>query len=107
MIIPLTKEQVFTYMIYLSYFLYIVVALGLSRSAPKYLSYLDSIIRIYVSLFLIYQFNPFLKPTVEFTELDRKMAFSAGVFTFTTTAINQLLMNYFLRIKSSVKKHIF
>ena len=84
-----TREQVFTYMIYTSYVLYIVVALGLSRSAPKYLSYLDSAIRIYVSLFLMYQFNPFLNQTAEFTELDRKMAFSAGVFTFTTTAVNQ------------------
>jgi hypothetical protein len=93
----LNKEKIFTYAIYLSYFLYIVVALGLSRSAPKYLGYLDYFIRIFVSLFLIIQFNPF-RHTTEFNDFDRKVAFSAGVFTFATTGINQILQHYFKKV---------
>jgi hypothetical protein len=99
------KEEIYTYIIYFSYFLYIVVALGLSRNAPIYLQHLDSFIRLFVSLFLIFQFNP-LRKVSEFNELDRKIAFSAGLFTFTTTTVNQILMNYFNIIKITIKKHI-
>lgn len=99
------KEKIYTYIVYFTYFLYIVVALGLSRNAPIYLQYLDSFIRLFVSLFLIFQFNP-LRKTTEFNEFDRKIAFSAGLFTFTTTTVNQLLMNYYNIIKTVVKKRI-
>lgn len=95
--ISLNKEDIFTYSVYLSYFLYIVVALGLSRSAPKYLQFLDSLIRIFVSLFLIIQFNPF-RNNIEFNDFDRRVAFSAGLFTFATTGVNQLLQYYFTKI---------
>jgi hypothetical protein len=104
--ININKEQIYTYIIYTSYFLYIVVALGLSRSAPTYLKYLDSFIRIYVSLFLIYHFNPFIHNNAEFTNFDRKIAFSAGVFIFTTTAVNQLLVYYLYLFTKTIKKHI-
>lgn len=90
----LNKEEIFTYAIYLSYFLYIIIALGLSRSAPIYLAYLDSVIRLFVSSFLIYQFNPFFSQSTEFTDFDRKVAFTAGVFTFTTTIIGQILSSF-------------
>jgi hypothetical protein len=43
------------------------------------------------------RFNPFRK--VEFTELDRKIVFSAAIFIFTTTAINSLLITYLKKIK--------
>ena len=43
------------------------------------------------------RFNPFRK--VEFTELDRKIVFSAAIFIFTTTAINSLLVTYLKKIK--------
>jgi hypothetical protein len=99
------KEEIYNYIIYLTYFLYIVIALGLSTSAPNYLKYLDSFIRLFVSVFLIIRFNPLRKVT-DFNDFDRKIAFSAGVFTFTTTTVNQLLINYFHKFKSDIKKHV-
>ena len=90
----LNKEEIFNYAVYLTYILYIVIALGLSRSAPIYLAYLDSMMRIFVSSFLIYQFNPFFSHSTEFTDFDRKVAFSAGVFTFTTTVVGQILSSF-------------
>jgi len=105
MMISLNKEEIFTYAIYLTYFFYIVIALGLSQTAPIYLQYLDSFIRNFVSLFLIIQFNPF-NNIAEFTQFDRKMAFSAGVFTFATSSVNQLLMYSFNKVKTTIKKHI-
>jgi hypothetical protein len=86
------QERVFDLALFSTYFLYILIALGLSANAPNYLSTLDYYVRIYVALFLILRFNPFRN--VEFTKLDKKIAFSAGVFVLATTALNQILENF-------------
>jgi hypothetical protein len=92
------QERIFDLIIYTSYFLIIISSLGLSESAPKYLSSLDYYIRVYICLFLIWRFNP-LRMNYEFTDLDRKIAFSAGVFILTTTALNQYLEDFKYKIK--------
>jgi len=46
----------------------------------------------------MWRFNP-LREKYEFTELDRKIAFSAGAFILTTTALNQ----YLEQVKEIVK----
>jgi hypothetical protein len=84
------QEHLFDIIIYISYILVIVSSLGLSMEAPYYLTNIDYYIRIYICLFLIWRFNP-LRSNYEFTDLDRKIAFSAGVFILTTTALNQYL----------------
>jgi hypothetical protein len=78
--------------------LMILSAFGLSESVPRFLQSLDYYVRIYICLFLIWRFNP-LRSNYEFTDLDRKIAFTAGVFILTTTALNQ----YVEQLKSSVK----
>jgi hypothetical protein len=94
------QEVIFKYVFYLNYMLYFVIAFGLSAKAPHYLSTLDYLIKLYVSIFLIYRFNPFRK--VVFTDLDRKIAFSAGVFVFATTAINKILISSLEEIKDFI-----
>ncbi len=79
-----------------SYLLIIVAYLGISTSAPKYIEIMDYYMRIYISLFLLWRFNPFTRTT--FTELDRKIAFSAGVFIFTTTALNKYLVYWIKKL---------
>jgi hypothetical protein len=64
--------------------------MGLYEAAPKYLSYLDYYLRIYICLFLIIRFNP-LRTRREFTNLDCKIAFSAGMFILTTTFLHEYL----------------
>ena len=86
------QENIFFLILIISWTLYFCIWVGLFASAPKYLSYLDFYVKIYVSLFLILRFNPFRK--VEFTALDREIAFSSGVFLFSTTYINELLQKY-------------
>jgi len=94
------QERFFNIFIYTSYTLIFISFLGLSDAAPKYLSGLDYYVRIYICLFLIWRFNPFRK-IVEFTNLDRKIAFSAGLFIFTTTVLKQ-----YLDTASGTVKHI-
>jgi hypothetical protein len=91
----------FDFILNISYFLLFISYIGISESAPKYLDSLDYYIRVYTCLFLIWRFNP-LRSKYEFTDLDRKIAFSAGVFVLTTTALN----TYFVNFKELVKNAI-
>lgn len=99
--IHLWQERIFDIFVYITYALILISSLGLSETAPKYLKTLDYYVRVYICLFLIWRFNP-LRTHYEFTDLDRKIAFSAGVFILTTTALNQYLDD----IKNIIKKSI-
>jgi len=81
------QEIFFDIFTYISFLLLLLSSFGLSIT---YLYSLDYYIRIYICLFLIWRFNPFRK-YYEFTELDRKIAFSAGLFILTTTTLNKYL----------------
>jgi len=93
------QEIFFNTFIFISYFLIILSFFGLSNYAPKFLEGLDYYVRIYICLFLIWRFNPFRKIDT-FTNLDRKIAFSAGLFIITTTALNK----YIIDTKERVQK---
>lgn len=85
------QEQFFNFTIVATYVLLIASFFGFSQSAPKYLADLDFYVKIYVALFLVWRFNP-LRKSFEFTDLDRKIAFSAGVFVLTSSALSQYLL---------------
>lgn len=95
------QDRIYDIVVYVTWFLYIIIALGLSANAPEYLDDLQNFIKLYVSLFLIYRFNPFRR--VKFTGLDAKIAFSAGVFLLATTAINSVLHNYLSELKQYIE----
>lgn len=78
------QEFGFDIFISLTYVLLFLYFSGISNEAKTRLDKIDKYIRIYICLFLIYRFNPFREET-HFTSLDRKIAFSAGLFIFTTT----------------------
>lgn len=95
---PSIKKQLYNFQylafntfIISSYILLFLATLGLSQNAVLYLNYLDYYVRIYICLFLIYRFNPFRR--IEFNELDRQIAFSAGLFLLTTSALNKYIVN--------------
>lgn len=83
---------VFKIVVFFSYFLLITSSLGLSENALIYLNNLSYYVKIYVCLFLIWRFNP-LKNHYEFTDLDREIAFTAGVFILSTTALQKYVDN--------------
>ena len=103
----LYKFQDFGFNIFIitTYSLYILFAVGIFKSAPQYLETLDYYVKIYISLFLLWRFNPFR--TINFTELDRKISFSAGVFLFTTSAINQILVKYLNSAKNVFQQNSY
>lgn len=93
----------FNFFIFITYLFYILFALGLFTAAPQYLETLDSYVKIYISLFLLWRFHPF--KNIQFTELDRKIAFSAGIFLLTTSALNNIFIYYFQNFKSIIHNH--
>ena len=94
------QNRAFDIFIFISWVLYFAILFGVSVNAPSYLDNVDYYAKLYVSLFLLYRFNVFRK--ISFTDLDRKIAFSAGVFLFATTALNQTLTTYLDPIKSKI-----
>lgn len=80
------QEKMFDIVLYLTYILYFVILFGLSVNAPRYLYILDFFFKLYISLFLIWRFNPFR--SVPFTSLDKKIIFNAAVFLFIITITN-------------------
>ena len=78
---------VITLFIYITYILILISILGFNDKGDEYLTILNTYMKIYVSIFLIIRFNPFTKNN--FNELDRKFAFTSGMFILTTSAIAQ------------------
>ena len=81
---PIHKHAI-DIMIYGSYVLYAIAFSGILSLNPDYLSTLETITQVYISLFLIIRFNPLVKKST-MTTLDRNMAYRAGIFLFLSSA---------------------
>ena len=79
----------------------VVSSLGVSAYAPSYSQELKSILNIYIALVLLWRFNPF-KKVEKFTNLDRKIAFSAGLMLMTNT----ILGTYLDYIKTQITNYL-
>lgn len=88
-------ENLFLYGLKLSYVLYFLAILGISSLAPKYLSNLRIILKIYIALLLIYFYNPITYKEKKFTDFDRQLAFSAGIFLLLSTTLVDGIEEYF------------
>lgn len=84
------QERIFNRTVYITYALILLSYLGLSQYAPKFLYDINYYFNFYICLFLLWRFNPFRRLD-KFTNLDRKIAFSAGLFILTTTLLNDFL----------------
>ena len=85
------QELGFDIFITLTYVLLFLYIFGISNSAKRKVEIIDKYVIIYMCLFLMYRFNPF-KKSYEFTSLDRKIAFSAGLFIFTTSFLGMVIL---------------
>ena len=99
-----TQYNMFNIAIIMVYILTVASIFGLSSSAPAYLYTLNTIIHIYIGLFLLYRFHPFRENHTTFSELDRKVAFSAGAFITMTTMLGASLNRYLMKTQETAKK---
>jgi hypothetical protein len=86
------QNTFFNIFIIISYILFALFVTGYYKDSKKYLDIIDSYVKIYISVFLIYRFNPFR--SVNFSDLDRKVVYSAGLMLFATSAVNQVIVSY-------------
>ena len=86
-------KSFYDYLTIISSILYIFVLFGVFTFAPDYLVYVTSFIKIYISVILLYKFNPFHK-SIFITNNDKKIIFTSGIYLFLTTAIGEYLIGY-------------
>jgi len=68
---------VFSFITKLTLFLFIF---GFISNKPLWLMQFNSVVKVFLALFLVYRFNRYRKYKIEFTELDRKVCYSAGIY---------------------------
>lgn len=89
-------KKAYTIALYVSYVLFAIAFTGVITLDPIYLGALDTVLKYYVSVFLMVRFNPWAKRSVdkEAREFDRRIAFAGGVFLLLTTAAAGVLRHY-------------
>ena len=82
-------EEIFTYLTYSWYILFIIAGLDLWDPAELYLSKITSYYQIFTALTLIYFFNPFVKTRM--TNTHKKMVFSAAIFILMSEGLDGII----------------
>ena len=80
---------------------FICFFIGILNSAPKLILQVAFFVKILIGFFLIYRFNNWRSDTVKFTELDRKAAYSAGVFIL-FISFSDVFLHYIEEIRSFI-----
>lgn len=94
-------QNVFLYGLNASYVLYFLAILGAGSLAPEYLSSLRGFLKIYIGLLLVGLYNPITYKDRKFTDIDRKMAFSAGVFLLLSSTLVSSMEAYLIEKTNS------
>ena len=81
---------------------YAIVLIGFVETEPAYLTTIEYYVKVYVSIFLIWRFNPYWH-TVKFTETDRRIVYSAALFILTTSVLKHVIEQYRPQIKATVR----
>jgi len=69
-----------TYFSYVTKFTVLLFLIGIFQNKPFILIQFNFVIKVILAIFLIYRFNSYRKHKIEFTELDRKVCYSAGIY---------------------------
>jgi hypothetical protein len=76
-----------------NYLCLILFVIGFFQSQPTFLIVFNTFIKIILALFLIYRFNTYRKQPIRFTELDRKICYSTGIFIILISFIDIITYN--------------
>lgn len=110
--ITLYQVQLFLYN-YIGWFVkisFILYMTGILTTKPPYVDEINFILKLFVSMFLIYRFSRFRTYRITLTELDRKVASSAGLYIFVLSFADILRKNIFFKdivLGIHKIKHIF
>ena len=88
-------ESIYDYAIYGSYILYLFALFGITNYAPAYLDWLKNAIKIYISVLLIWRFNPLSQKRENLSQFDRKIVFTSAIFLLLTTSATSFVEHFF------------
>ena len=72
-------KEIIYILINISFVFFILVSLGITKFAPKYLFYIREFLKIYIGILLITLYNPIIKIFNKKDILDNKILFNIGV----------------------------
>jgi hypothetical protein len=93
--------SVFSYITKISLLLFMV---GIFQSKPSYLIEINFFIKVLIALFLVYRFNSYRTQKIVFTDLDRKVAYSAGKYILLISFID-ISEHYMELVRSYITPH--
>ena len=74
---------------------------GVLHDKPDIYVKINCIIKFFLGLFLIYRFNRYRNTKITFTELDRKICYSVGIYIIVIS-----LGDYLLSLSYDIRSHI-
>ena len=88
-------EDFYYTLLYIFYIMYFLVVLNLAyfQSVTMFLPIIQSALKYFVVLFLMFRFNPYSHE--KFTEFDKQLVFSSSLFLLSTMAISDIVLSYF------------
>jgi len=85
---------------------YIFSFIGVSLVAPQYIVWLRNILQLYISIFLLYKFNPFKNKKIILDNVDTNIIFNAAILLFTSSIIGEYIKYRYESIKNEkIKKN--
>ena len=83
----------------------ILYIIGVINTEPVDFIKFNYFLKILLGFYLIYRFNSFRKNPVEFTDIDRKICFSAGLFII-VISFADIIGDYIKNLRSDVANYI-
>ena len=80
--------------------------IGVFKTKPVLFLVVNFVLKIFIACFLIYRFNSYRKYKITFTELDRKAAYSAGVYIFFLSFID-VIDKYITEIRAIIDPYLY
>ena len=82
----------------------VLFIIGYFSNKPSIFLSINFIVKVCISLFLIYRFNRYRKHKLIFTELDRKVCYSAGIYILFVSFLD-VIQNYTDIIRSLIQPY--
>jgi hypothetical protein len=98
------QEFMFDLFIMFSWGILVLIILGVFHGKPAYFHYIEAFVKIYIGIFLMIRYNPFKIRWMnfKFSELDRKIIFSAGLIILSSSLFKEYLEIFYSN--SSISK---
>ena len=93
----------FYYIVYIFYLLYVGLYLGLDKKYEKILLRLKTGIRIFIGIFLLLHFNPYVKNR-RLTELDTKIILSSAIVIILDAGVSAFIEDKLQEYKTKIKE---